>query len=345
MLTMKEAKRLALEWVQAYSRDHEIVGAYFNGSITAMDESAELSPFSDIDINIVIDSSKPEEKLGKFIYKEVLLDVSFIAKEDLLPLDKLLSTYEIAGAFRADNILLDKTSFLHELVRVVSSDFSKPNWVEARCLSVVNKIQRGIKGFHMDNPLLDNINPWLFPAAICVHLLLVGAQLNPTVRLRYLLLRPVLQKAGLTELYEELLDLIGCRNISAGQVERHLDALEQTFDLACQHSSQVSFPFSNDITSYSRPVVIDGSRHLIRQGDHREAMFWIAATFVRCHLILRTANPSAHRTLMPEFMSLLEDMGVKNNKDIQEHIEAIELILPRVKDASHTLYQDWCNHR
>jgi hypothetical protein len=341
-MLVKEAKLLAMEWVQFYSQNHEIIGAYLNGSVTAMNEAVELSPFSDVDINVVIDSAEVGEKLGKFIYKGALLEVSFVTKDKLLPPEKLLSTYEIVGAFRTDNILLDNTGVLRELFQVVSLDFSKPDFVESRCLSVVNKIQLGIKAFDRDNPLLDNINPWLFPAGVCTHLLLVGAQINPTVRLRYLLLRPILLKAGFADLYEELLELIGCKDFSAAQVQQHLDALTRTYDIACQYSAYVHFPFSNDITLYSRPVVIDGSQYLIDQGNHREAVFWIAATFVRCHLILRTANPLEHQKLMPELMKLLEDMRAENNENIHKHIEATKRMLPRIKDAANMLYNDYC---
>ena len=35
------------------------------------------------------------------------------------------------------------------------------------------------------------------------------------------------------------------------------------------------------ITPAARPIAIDGSRELIEAGAHREAVFWIVATFAR----------------------------------------------------------------
>ena len=46
------------------------------------------------------------------------------------------------------------------------------------------------------------------------------------------------------------------------------------------------FLFSGDITPQARGVAIGGSQALIDRGDHRDAMFWIVATFARCHAIL-----------------------------------------------------------
>src|SRR6185437_2313304 len=102
---------------------------------------------------------------------------------------------------------------------------------------------------------------------------------NPTVRLRYLAARDVLNEYGHIGFYDKLLKLLGCVDLTANRVEQHLSNLEHTFDDAAA-AAKTPFFF---ITATSRPIAIDGSRELITTGNHLEAIFWIIATFARCH--------------------------------------------------------------
>lgn len=341
-MLIKEAKRLACEWTAQYARDHEILGAYFNGSVIEMEDHATLPASSDVDINLVVDGREPAEKPGKLLYQNVLLEASFIQKDSLFPAEKLLGTYEIVGAFRKDNIILDESGQLQALLETVSSEFTEPCWVRARMKAVAEKIERVSGGFDMRGPLLQNLNPWLFSAGICTHLLMVGALVNPTVRLRYLKLRPVLLDNGCGDLYEKLLELLGCRNFTAQQTAEHLKELAVTFDRTCPHAPGTSFPFSNDIGPHARAVVIDGSEELIRQGNHREAVFWMAATFVRCHLILQQTDEEAHQDRLPAMLRMFGDMGADSNDRLAGKIEQMRQMLPELQAAAETLYQKQC---
>ena len=63
-------------------------------------------------------------------------------------------------------------------------------------------------------------------------MLLVAALRNPTVRLRYAAVRDVLKEYNQEEIYEELLRLLGCKDMSAEQAMIHLNGLTRTFDAA-----------------------------------------------------------------------------------------------------------------
>jgi|GEM_PF-3678899 len=97
-MLIKNAKRLAWEWVECYAQDRRILGAYLCGSVIDMEERATLPWTCDVDIHLVIDGEEPSEKPGKLLYKDVLLEVSFIQKGSLFPAEKLLAAYEIVGA-------------------------------------------------------------------------------------------------------------------------------------------------------------------------------------------------------------------------------------------------------
>ena len=55
-------------------------GAYFAGSINWLPDDATLSPTSDLDLMVVLTDAHAPTKLGKFLCRGVLLDVTYLAK-------------------------------------------------------------------------------------------------------------------------------------------------------------------------------------------------------------------------------------------------------------------------
>ncbi|MDF2744788.1 MAG: hypothetical protein K0S88_6166, partial [Actinomycetia bacterium] len=123
---------------------------------------------------------------------------------------------------------------------------------------------------------------WLFPTGVTTHVLLTAGLRNPTVRLRYLAART-------------LLTLLGCAELPRERVERHLTAMTAAFDTA---------------------AAVDGSRDLVGRGHHREAVFWIAATYARCLAILASDAPAAAPGHTPGFVELLGDLGIASPADL-----------------------------
>lgn len=108
--------------------------------------------------------------------------------------------------------------------------------------------------------------------------------------------------------------LQGSKHLTREKVEHHLTNLETIFDETAS-VSRTRFFFSSDITKVARPIAIHGSRKLIQEGYYREAVFWIAATFARCHTILAADDSRVLReSLAPAFSHLLSDLGIVNFK-------------------------------
>ena len=129
-------------------------------------------------------------------------------------------------------------------------------------------------------------------------MLLVAALRNPTVRLRYAPVRDVLKEYNQEEIYEELLRLLGCKDMSAEQAMIHLNGLTRTFD-AASAIAKTPFFFSSDITPDARAIAIDGDRELILNGSHREAVFWMVATFARATTYWRSTGRLSFRSSIP----------------------------------------------
>ncbi|MEU2670486.1 hypothetical protein ABZ622_16730 [Streptomyces sp. NPDC007164] len=325
------ARSAAVQWVTEHARpDPGFRGAFFSGSTVGLPEDAELSPYSDVDVVVVTAAPGPPAGPGKFRFRGALLEVSHLAWDELASADGVLSSYHLAGGFRRDTVVDDPTGRLRELRADVSRRFAERGWVRRRCLDAERRIETRLAAFDTAAPFHEQVTSWLFPTGVTTHVLLVAALRNPTVRLRYPAAREVLDTYGQARLYPELLELLGCARLSATRTGHHLDELARTFDAAAE-VARTPFFFSGDITAGARPVAIDGSRHLIERGDHREAVFWIIATFARCHTVLSADAPELHRARLPAFLEAVADLGITSTDDLLRRGEAVIGFLPELR--------------
>lgn len=332
------ARSAAAAWVQeTASREKGFLGAYFSGSTVGKPDNAYMSPSSDIDVVVVTTQAAPPMKLGKFVYRGVLIEVTPLSWNDLQSPEHVLSSYHLAGSFRIDSIIADPGGQLGQLQRTVSQQFDRRVWVRRRCENVRQKIEQGLSSIDTSAPFHDQVTSWLFPTGVMTHILLVAALRNPTVRLRYAAVREVLQQYGLDDFYTELLELQGSAHLTPERVALHTDKLEETFDAAAA-VARTPFFFSSDISAASRPIAIEGSRELIRSGLHREAVFWIIATFARCHKILAADAPqSLQQSLAPAFEAAVADLGIASTGDLLRRGEAARAFLPKLWETTEVL--------
>lgn len=315
-MKVRKAKEIAREWVCAYAQGKKwFKGAYFSGSAAEQADTSYLAPHSDLDIMVVTSLEEPPLKIGKFRHKGVLLEVSYIPERALSSSEAVLSHYHIAHAFQTDTIIVDLEGFLKPLQKEVSRQFCQEQWVKRRLDDVRSKSERGLEQLHVKKPFHELVMNWLFPTGVVAHLFLVAALRNPTVRLRYLAAKEVLTSYQLEDVYEHLLSQLGCQHMDAKQSKRHLTALAHTFDVTVK-LKKTPFFFSSDISQEARPLAVDGTEKLINEGHHREAIFWIIATFARCHMILAVDGPTSHKAEFGYFQAALADIGIANHADL-----------------------------
>ncbi|MDV9199435.1 hypothetical protein [Streptomyces sp. Wh19] len=331
------ARAAAVQWVTEHARpDPGFRGAFFSGSTVGLPDDAELSPYSDVDIVVVTADPAPPAKPGKLRFRDALLEVSLLPWGELASADEVLSSYHLAGSFRRDTVVDDPTGRLRELRADVSRRFAERPWVRRRCQDAERRIETRLAAFDASAPFHEQVMSWLFPTGVTTHVLLVAALRNPTVRLRYPAAREVLDAYGQTHLYPELLELLGCARLSAARTGHHLDELARTFDAAAE-VARTPFFFSGDITAGARPVAIDGSRYLVERGDHREAVFWIIATFARCHTVLAADAPELHRARLPAFRDAVADLGVTSTDDLLRRGEQAIAFLPELRRTAEKI--------
>ncbi|RXZ01895.1 hypothetical protein [Fictibacillus sp. S7] len=336
-----EARKNSAEWTNNFAESSDwVLGAYFSGSTIEMDNDENLPVGSDVDIVVVTTLQDPPMKLGKFLYKGTLLEVTYLSQEQLSSPEKVLSSYHLVGSFRVDTIIYDPHNVLQNLQRVVSTKLAQKKWVLTRCEDARKRVETGFNSISSKVPLHEQVMSFLFGSGVTTHILLVAALRNPTIRLRLVKAKEVLENYRLEGFYEELLELLGYSHFTPKRVEYHLNNLEKTFDVTV-NVSRTPFFFSTDILKDSRLIVMEGSRELIKKGLHREAVFWIAVTFTRCHTILAAdADADTQSSHLPAFHELLNELGISSHPDIIMKSRQVLDFLPGVWDTAERIIHE-----
>ncbi|MEN6478248.1 MAG: hypothetical protein ABFD20_01255 [Anaerolineales bacterium] len=328
-MLIRQAKELARQWVrEQQQRWPGYAGAFVHGSANWLADDADLAPTSDLDVMVVIDGPLPENRPGKFLYGGVLLEGSFLSREELRSPEQVLGCYHLAGSFHQPSVIDDPTGELTALNAAVAREYARRAWVERRCADAMARIERNLHGVPTAPIWPDQVTAWLFATGITCHVVLVAGLRNPTVRLRYVAAQELLHAYGRDDDYLHLLTLLGCAELNAAQVSAHVDALERVFEAAgaALHSP---YPYAADLSADARPVAIDGSRALVAAGLHREAMFWIVATYSRClNVLWRDAPVSVRAIYLPGYQRLLADLGITSPTDLARRCAALEAFLP-----------------
>ncbi len=156
-MLVKEAKDAARRWViEEAGGTLGVTGAFFHGSTNWLADDVPLPATSDVDVMVVLDDPNSPLKPGKFIYDEVLLEVSYLARDQLRSPELVLGQYHLAGSFHTPSIILDPSGELTQLQTAVSSDYAKRQWVYRRCQHARDKILGGF-ALNESDPCPDQV--------------------------------------------------------------------------------------------------------------------------------------------------------------------------------------------
>ncbi len=337
-MIVKHAKDVARQWViEEAGQTPGFCGAFYHGSTNWLPDDAAFPATSDVDVMVVLADPNPPNKPGKFIYRDVMLEVSYMAQDQLQSPDIILGQSHMAGSFQGSGVISDPSGQLTTLQAAVAKDYRKRYWVRRRCEHARDKVLNNLEGLNESAPFHDQVMPWLFGTGVTTHMLLVAGLKNPTVRRRYHVTRELLADYGHLDFYPTLLELLGCAQMSRARVEQHLAALAEVFDIA-KVVVKTPFFFAADISDLARPIAIDGSRELIERGYHREAIFWIVATYSRCRMVLYHDAPTeVQDRFSPGYRHLLGDLGITTFADLQERSEQVKALLPRVWQVAEAI--------
>jgi hypothetical protein len=235
----------------------------------------------------------------------------------------------LAGAFRTPSVIVDPSGELTALQNAVAPEYARPSWVRRRCKHAADAVRTWARALDRAMPLHDQVTVCVFAAGVTTHVLLVAGLHNPTVRRRYAAVCEALAEYGRLDFHERLLALLGCAQMDRQRVEHHLAAVTTAFDAATV-AIKTPYRFGSDISDVARRISIDGSRELIELGLHREAIFWIAATYSRCRAIFAVDAPDLLVRFDDGYGALLADLGIGSFPDRQTRCEKVEAFLPEL---------------
>lgn len=330
-LTAAEAKAIARAWVRQHGRALPgFLGAFTTGSVNDLPDGAPIPATSDVDVIIVLRDPEIRRMPGKVRSGGVLLELSYLAADDIASPDRVLAHYHLGRSMAGTTILADPAGVLAPLQADVARRFADPEWIARRIAAATGTVHDRIDAIANHAPLETRFMSWLFAAGGVPHILLVAGLRNPTVRKRYLAVRDLLDETGPPDVYAALIDMLGCAGWPPETTSRHLDALEPAFD-AAGDVVRSPFPFAADLLPEAKPVAIGGSRELVAQGNHREAVFWIGATWARCIIALHAdAPPGVAHAHDDAFMTFLADLGIRSTDDLLRRGEGIRTALPGI---------------
>jgi len=335
-MRIADAQAVAAAWVRSYDfAPLPVLGTFLAGSTVAARGEDELAPESDVDVVVVLDGPAPA-KLGKLFVRGVRVEVTYLPWAELEDPERVLRTPHLAPSFARDTVLEDPTGRLRRLQQAVEPHFARPDVVLDRCAHVLARMAA--------EPLPaeswpEAVTGWLFPTSLGTHVVLVAALCNPTVRLRYLRAREVLTERGLADRYPELLAHLGVQHVTPNLVRTHLASLSAAFDAALG-CGPTNFFFASDITAGSRPVAIDGTAAMVDRGHHREAVFWLVATFSRCLQILDATDAERRQLHHDAFAQAVADLvGVREPADLRRRRAGLLAGLPALRDLARQLVE------
>ncbi|MEU4366318.1 hypothetical protein [Micromonospora chersina] len=321
------ARAVAVGWVrEEMRRDPSVGGAFFSGSTVGLPDDAVLPSWSDVDVLLVRDG--PAAKVGKFVHRGVLLEVSALTWAELGSPEDVLGSWVFAPMFRAGGVIADPSGRLAAIRDRVAAGFADPVWVRRRCAGVRRRIEDGLGRRDERASLAEQVLGWVFPTSLLAVWPAVAGLRDPTVRRRYVRAREVLGAYGFGDRYEELLGSLDGGGVGPDRVREHLAGLAVTFDEAAR-VARTPFPFVADLSAAGRPVVLDGSAELVAAGAHREAMFWVVVTYARCHAVLAADAPGRERVLRPAFEAAVADLRVASAADRRRRAAELLGSLPR----------------
>ena len=176
--------------------------------------------------------------------------------------------------------------------------------------------------------------------AICADLLLTAGLADSTIRKKHAAARELLHSIGRPDVYEMLLEMFGCADMTVERVSHHLDQLELVFDAASEIDKS-GYRFESDISPIGRTIAIDGSRELIEQGHHRDAVFYIVETFARCMNVFdEYGSADAVKKHAAAFRSLLADLGIGSFEARKSRAEEVELKVPAIRRIAESMIED-----
>lgn len=263
------------EWVNIQTEQFPgFLGAHLMGGITSMALSDPFPTYRDVDLHIILhdDVDVPGEN-AEVLYQGLMIEAGFRQQKDYRTPEVVLADPVIASHMAVPSILSDHSGFLSQLHEVISREYARRKWVQARCEVEKREALGKLETIsHIPDPDPVTAFELLGYASTYVAAVLSLASLKAiTGRRSSIQMRHILESLGRADLYERLLKVVGIGQVSREQAERYLRDAAEAFVLAVR-VKRTPHPFGHKMYAHLRPYLVGGSQEMMDEGYCREAV-------------------------------------------------------------------------
>ena len=329
IMNVGQVIELAKEWVEIYgSQIPGFCGAHLMGGLNYMPKDAPFPSYRDVDMNILSRDTQNTE-VYDVSYKGLMVEYGAAPIEDYQSPERVLANPSLASNLAVNSILSDPIGRLAPLQKAVEFEYSHRKWVVARCDSAKDSAENSINGLRQANSPFDAY-PHLSELIVSLSGLIAFAGLKPPTHRRSLVLaKKVLESYGQADLHEEILAGYGSIHMGKAEVQAYLLDCVAAFDKAVE-VTRTPFPFQFKLHPHVKPYFIEGSREMIEEGYHREAVPWIAAgTLISAYAIQLDAPEDEKPPFLAAAYKLLSALRLTSPEDIELRVQQAKALTER----------------
>ena len=295
LITVEQVIERTQEWFLLQAEQFPgFLGAHLMGGITSMALSGPFPTYRDVDLHIILndDVDVPGEN-AEVLYKGLMIEAGFRQQKDYRTPEVVLADPVIASHMAVPSILSDPTGFLTQLHKVVSREYARRKWVQARCEAEKREALGKLETIsHIPDPdPLMTFELLGYTSTYVVAVFSLASLKAITGRRSYIQMRHILERLGRADLYERLCNVVGIRQVSRAEAKRYLQDAAEAFDLAVK-VKRSPHPFGHKMYAHLRPYLVGGSQEMIDEGYYLEAMGWTMAFYGNSMQIIQTDAPS-----------------------------------------------------
>ncbi len=328
-LSVREVIAMVREWIDRDARHlPDFAGAYLWGGITALPPDAPFRLYRDVDVVVVLTQGAPEDDLEIF-YQAVMLEVIFINLDEHQNAESVLANPSAGPNLATTQILADPLGILVPLQRAVAADFSRRRWIRARCDAEQDSAEKALDAMRQaDTPAarIDAVRAFL---SALMGLLAVAQLKRPTTRRTLALLGELLDAQGRPDLHEAALRIMGSQALSRADVRALLDQLISAFDQAAA-VNRTPVPYGFAIRPHLRPYYLDGTLEMIDEGNHREAMYWVACLDTVYYVLGNDAPLAEKPAFAAQHHGLLAALGCTSDETWAARVDEATWLAPQI---------------
>ena len=276
-MNVHEAREIGRRWIQ----DNRAAvpgycGAIFSGSSLYFSRNRDWPTGSDLDINMYqINPGKPLAA-RKIPVDGVVLEISCRDFREVSDPRTVLAAAYVAPQFYRMKPVDDPYGLLAPVHRMIREHYTDPRWVRERLRAVRRKAAWNYRTVidATDASVFGKIHRFIGGVHNTAVLLAVANFGNPTLRRCLAVSDIALHKCGAPALQEELLGILGSRELPEDTVRRHLEQMSPLFDraLACH---KTPFWCDRELFPENKAKLWTGVMDMIDEGHHREAVFFL----------------------------------------------------------------------